>query len=57
MQDVPALQRKLVFTLLFPLAWLYLTAVVLQRRAWCALHLYVGAWFLVGFIFAHRFAC
>ena len=56
-QDVPALQRKLVFTLLFPLAWFYTTAVVLQRHAWCALQLYVCAWFLVGFIVAHRFAC
>lgn len=56
-QDFPAIQRKLVFTLLSPLAWFYLTTAVLQQRSWCRLQLYLGCWFVLGFVTAHKFAC
>lgn len=53
-----AIQRKLVFCLLFPLTWLYLTGAVLARRrpSGAAVQLLCACWFLLGFVAAARFA-
>jgi hypothetical protein len=54
-QDFSSVQRKLVFTSLFPVTWVWLTTAVLQWRPRAALHLYCACWCLVGYIAAHRF--
>ncbi|PRW56400.1 divinyl chlorophyllide a 8-vinyl- chloroplastic [Chlorella sorokiniana] len=49
-QDFSSVQRKLVFTSLFPVTWVWLTTAVLQWRPRAALHLYCACWclFLAG---------
>ncbi|KAL4424115.1 hypothetical protein ABPG75_001416 [Micractinium tetrahymenae] len=53
-QDQPALQRKLVFTVLSPLAWIYLTALLAHKAHRPAsgrmLLLQCAVWALLGFI-------
>ncbi len=54
-QDFSSVQRKLVFTTLFPVTWAWLTTAVLQWRPRAALLLYCACWCLTGYIAAHRF--
>lgn len=56
-QDFPGIQRKLVLTVLFPFAWVYISAGLTHKRPPALLHLYCGCWFLAGFIAAHKFLC
>ncbi|KFM25164.1 hypothetical protein F751_6119 [Auxenochlorella protothecoides] len=51
-QDQPALQRKVVFSVLFPLAWAYVAALG-SRRPPITL-LCCACWFLTGFVAAYR---
>lgn len=55
LQDFSSVQRKLVFTSLFPVTWAWLTTAALQWRPRWALQLYCACWCLVGWIAAHRF--
>ncbi|PSC69310.1 myosin-13 isoform X2 [Micractinium conductrix] len=53
--DIPSLQRKVAVSLMLPLCWTYLTALVARKPQPGGTLLLCACWFLLGFIAAHKF--
>ncbi|KDD76217.1 hypothetical protein H632_c311p1 [Helicosporidium sp. ATCC 50920] len=54
-QEHAAVQRKLTFSILFPLVWLYTSALNAPSPVASGC-IYGACWFLIGFVSAHRFS-
>ncbi|KAA6426913.1 MAG: hypothetical protein FRX49_03237 [Trebouxia sp. A1-2] len=56
LQDVPALERKLLSVLLSPVCYFYVSSILTQWRQWSSIFMYCAAWFLIGFVNCRRLA-
>lgn len=54
LQDVPALERKLLSVLLSPIVYFYVSSMLTQWRQWSSIFMYCAAWFLIGFVQCRR---
>ncbi|KAL0052182.1 hypothetical protein WJX82_009354 [Trebouxia sp. C0006] len=54
LQDVPALERKLLSVLLSPVCYFYVSSILTQWRQWSSIFMYCAAWFLIGFVNCRR---